>query len=93
MGDFFPIIPLYKDHLFTAKTLYFNLVGQVLCMTKVHLLVLAADRHLTTGGWGVGYMGARLADEAPPNPPIANTGYVTACRLGCHRNHNNETSV
>ncbi len=29
-----------------------------------------------------GYMRAGLADMAPSNPPIAHTGYVTACRLG-----------
>ena len=29
-----------------------------------------------------GYKRAGLADVAPSNPPIAHTGYVTACRLG-----------
>ena len=77
---------LYKDDLSTAKMLYFYLAGYVLRTTEVRNLILAAAPHLTAGGWDVGYMGAGLADTAPPNPPIAHTGYVTACRLGSCEN-------
>ena len=33
-------------------------------------------------GWVHGYMRVGLADPAPYNPPVTDTGYVTACRLG-----------
>ncbi len=76
-----PICNQHKnDNIFWR--LHFYSVGQVLSMIEVRPLVLAADPHLTAGGWGVGYMGAGLAHLAPYNPPIAHTGYVTACRLG-----------
>ncbi len=29
-----------------------------------------------------GYMRVRLADAAPSNPPVTDTGYLRACRLG-----------
>ncbi len=60
----------------------FYLVGQVLSMTEVRLLVLAADPHLAAGGWGVGYMGAGLANPALPNPLVSDTRHGMACQLG-----------